>query len=102
MAWDKLRLENVLYACAAREQQFLGFVRGHLCVARGSSLLLKMLAAVYNQFFAAENQQFAAEDMEDTAHAEQNVYRQFMAARRLHPLLPGFHLISRHDVKSDL
>ena len=92
--WDKIRLENLIYFCAAQAGCEV-FARAGRLYGENLSPLLMQLISLYNRFFTRENRRFLAEDTKAGRAEIAAQRRKFLADCRRYPLLPGFPLLLR-------
>ncbi len=79
--WDKIRLENCIYAQAAKEGAALMGRNGAL-VCAGAGGLLKELLKVYNRFFSSQNRRFLRKTLQQQRAAYAACVRQYMADKQ--------------------
>ena len=91
LQWDKIQMENLIYARSAVEHSAIWERKGCL-LGRNVSDLLQTLLNVYNRFFAGENRRFLRQesDISDELVAEE--YSRFLWEREAKPILSGEYL----------
>ena len=89
--WDKIALENLIYARAAAQNKQL-WTRGGRLICSNCAGLLSDLLRVYNRFFARENRRFLAREQTCQLAQERAARQQFLQERELKPLASGYSL----------
>ena len=89
--WDKIRLENLIFARARQERKKVWARQGRLYVD-GSSAYLRALLRIYAVFFQEENLSFLREDELQTFLMCAVRKEEFERERKKNPLFSTFYL----------
>lgn len=89
--WDKIDIENLIYAKAQQLHLSIRFHNGQLQIDT-SNRYMRRLVAIYNFFFEKENRIFLKEEKTHTQHQYIDFSFSYLREEKTYPLAASFYL----------